>query len=409
MVLRENTMNRKLLSAVMLVSCLLLTACDTSKIAPTSGVKAREEAEANAASQEVNAEEAENTQEEAPEADNTESVQESSEPAQTTETEEVFYSGFTGEEIGYMHYDHRPLAVMLNNIKEGCPQSGIEQASMVFECPVEGRITRLMGIFEEYENIEKIGSVRSSRDYFVYLAMEVDAIYAHFGQATVYVGDLLNSNAVDNISGAVSGIENPANHTFYRSDDRSAPHNVYIDNEGLKEDIANFGYRTTLRTGFTPKFIYPELGSRATHDEGEDVTVIYPGGKNPSAKNGFAQVQARFEYNKDDQKYYRFQYGDKHIDKETGNQLKYDNVVLQYCDGMVRDSHDYLAFGLVGDNENKCQIFTNGKMVEGTWKRTELFEPAKYYDKDGNEIEVNRGKTWICIIWNDYAEDVVCE
>ena len=402
-------MNKKLLSAVMLVFCLLLTACDTSKIAPTSGVKAREETEANAESQEVNAEEAENTQEEAPEADNTESVQESSEPAQTTETEEVFYSGFTGEEIGYMHYDHRPLAVMLNNIKEGCPQSGIEQASMVFECPVEGRITRLMGIFEEYENIEKIGSVRSSRDYFVYLAMEVDAIYAHFGQATVYVGDLLNSNAVDNISGAVSGIENPANHTFYRSDDRSAPHNVYIDNEGLKEDIANFGYRTTLRTGFTPKFIYPEPGSRATYDECEDVTVIYPGGKNPSAKNGFAQVQARFEYNKDDQKYYRFQYGDKHIDKETGNQLKYDNVVLQYCDGMVRDSHDYLAFGLVGDNENKCQIFTNGKMVEGTWKRTELFEPAKYYDKDGNEIEVNRGKTWICIIWNDYAEDVVCE
>ena len=282
-------MNKKLLSAVMLVSCLLLTACDTSKIAPTSGVKAREEAEANAASQEVNAEEAENTQEEAPEADNTESVQESSEPAQTTETEEVFYSGFTGEEIGYMHYDHRPLAVMLNNIKEGCPQSGIEQASMVFECPVEGRITRLMGIFEEYENIEKIGSVRSSRDYFVYLAMEVDAIYAHFGQATVYVGDLLNSNAVDNISGVVSGIENPANHTFYRSDDRSAPHNVYIDNEGLKEDIANFGYRTTLRTGFTPKFIYPEPGSRATHDEGEDVTGIYPGGKNPSAKNGFAE------------------------------------------------------------------------------------------------------------------------
>ena len=402
-------MNKKLLSAVMLVFCLLLTACDTSKIAPTSGVKAREEAEANAKSQEVNAEEAENTQEEAPEADNTESVQESSEPAQTTETEEVFYSGFTGEEIGYMHYDHRPLAVMLNNIKEGCPQSGIEQASMVFECPVEGRITRLMGIFEEYENIEKIGSVRSSRDYFVYLAMEVDAIYAHFGQATVYVGDLLNSNAVDNISGAVSGIENPANHTFYRSDDRPAPHNVYIDNEGLKEDIENFGYRTTLRTGFTPKFIYPEPGIRATHDEGDDVTVIYPGGKNPSAKNGFAQVQARFEYNEEDQKYYRFQYGDKHIDKETGNQLKYDNVVLQYCDGMVRDSHDYLAFGLVGDNENKCQIFTNGKMVEGTWKRTELFEPAKYYDKDGNEIEVNRGKTWICIIWNDYAEDVVCE
>ena len=342
-----------------------------------------------------------------------ESVPETTIEEETTQEEPVeeasAVSTLTGLPVSEAVSNQRPLAVMLNNIEEGCPQSGTEDAAVIYEVPVEGRITRLMGIFEDYENVEKIGSIRSSRDYFVYFALEFDALYAHFGQATPYVGDLLNSDRVDNISGAVSGIDKPANHSFYRSPDRKAPHNVYIDNEGLKEDIANFGYRTTLRTGFTPKFIYPEPGIRATHDEGDDVTVIYPGGKNPSAKNGFAQVQARFEYNKDDQKYYRFQYGDKHIDKETGNQLKYDNVVLQYCDGMVRDSHDYLAFGLVGDNENKCQIFTNGKMVEGTWKRTELFEPAKYYDKDGNEIEVNRGKTWICIIWNDYAEDVVCE
>ena len=138
----------------------------------------------------------------------------------------------------------RPLAVMLNNRLEGCPQSGIADAAIVYEAPMEGRITRLMALYDDYRNLEKVGSIRSSRDYFVYFAMEYDAIYAHFGQATPYVGDLLNSDKVDNISGAVAGIKRPATNTFYRSDDRKAPHNVYLTSESLQKDIEKFKYRT---------------------------------------------------------------------------------------------------------------------------------------------------------------------
>ena len=393
-------MQKKAIALALGISVLLLTACDTSKIAPTSGV-IQESIEESIAAEES---------EQAAEALTAATEEEASEVAgEEEEPEQIFRSRLSGEEITYNYLDHRPLAVMLNNIKEGCPQSGIEEASIVYECPVEGRITRLMGIFDQYENVPKIGSVRSSRDYFVYLSFELDALYAHFGQATVYVGELLNSTGVDNLSGAVSGIEDPATNTFYRSTDRKAPHNVYIGTEGLLEDIEKFGYRTTYRTGFQEKFTYCGLDERATFAKGKDATVLYPGGKDASAKNGFASVQARFEYNKEDGKYYRYQYGGEHIDGETGNQLKYDNVVFQYCDGFVRDSKDYLAFGLLGDRENKCQVFTDGKMVEGTWARNDIYEPAKYYDEDGNEVVVNPGKTWICIIWNDYADDVVIE
>ena len=91
----------------------------------------------------------------------------------------------TGESVSYLTglpiseevKNSRPLAVMLNNKEEGCPQSGIADAAIVYEAPVEGRITRLMALYDDYRNLEKVGSIRSSRDYFVYCAMEYDAIY----------------------------------------------------------------------------------------------------------------------------------------------------------------------------------------------------------------------------------------
>ena len=265
-----------------------------------------------------------------------------------------------------------------------------------------------MGIFEDYEHMEKIGSIRSCRDYFVFFANEYDCIYCHFGQATPYVGDYLNSDGVDNISGAVSGIDRPATHTFYRVSERKAPHNVYIDPEGLQEDIEKFGYRTTIREDYTPKFTF--VGDDAeVYKKAQSATVLYPGGKETGKANGFSSVQSRFEYNPEDGKYYRFQYGDKHIDELTGEQLAFDNVIFQYCYGEVRDEHDYLAFGCHGDNGYMVQVFSKGKVIPGIWKRTEDTVPASYIDYDGNPIPLTPGKTWVCIIWTDYADDVVIE
>ncbi len=51
--------------------------------------------------------------------------------------------------------NNRPGAVMLSNIESGCPQYGSEKASVIYEAPIETRITRLMGLYEDWENIEK--------------------------------------------------------------------------------------------------------------------------------------------------------------------------------------------------------------------------------------------------------------
>ena len=101
-------------------------------------------------------------------------------------------SYLTGLDVPESIGRQRPVAVMLNNIKGGCPQSGIANAGVVYEAPVEGEITRLMGIFEDYQNLERIGSVRSCRDYYIFYANEFDAIYSHYGQSA-YAVPFLNS------------------------------------------------------------------------------------------------------------------------------------------------------------------------------------------------------------------------
>ena len=339
------------------------------------------------------------------------------ETVETTESKETIeevvdgstVSVLTGLPISEEVSKSRPLAVMLNNIEAGCPQSGIADAAIVYEAPVEGRITRLMALYDDYRNLEKVGSIRSSRDYFVYFAMEYDAIYAHFGQATPYVGDLLNSDKVDNISGAVAGIKKPATNTFYDDQSRKAPHQKYLNSERLWKDIKKFDYRTELKEDYIQKFAFGSELTESNLEYAEDVSVMYPGGKTSDKTNGFSYVKAKFEYNEKDGLYYRSQYGGEHIDELTGEQLAYSNVIFQYCHGEVRDAQDYLAFGCHGDEDRMVRVFTQGKMVPGVWSRMSDEVPATYIDYNGEPIVLSPGKTWICIIWDEYRDDVVYE
>ena len=67
-----------------------------------------------------------------------------------------FLSGLpVDEKIG----NRRPVAIMLNNLKPAQPMSGVSYADVVYEYVVEGGITRLMGLFENYDGLEKIGNM----------------------------------------------------------------------------------------------------------------------------------------------------------------------------------------------------------------------------------------------------------
>lgn len=319
-------------------------------------------------------------------------------------------SYLTGEWTDEKIATRRPIAVMIPNNKPALPQYGLSQASIIYEAPVEGRITRLMCVFENFDDLERIGPVRSSRDYYVYVAMGYQAIYCNWGLARPYVEELINRDTVYNVSAAVEGIHNPADEAYGRVSRPGYAQEFtgYLKIDGLFKAVDRLGYDWNYDDQYVPQFLFAADDVIADYEEEEDATMIYPGGKSGGNAGGYGAYHPYFEYNEEDHLYYRYQDGKKQIDEYNGDQLTVTNVVFQYCHGEVRDDHDYLAFGVHGEGD--AIIFTNGKVIKGTWSRYDGdATPAKFFDEEGNEIIVNQGKTWICNIWEEYGEFVEYE
>ena len=45
-----------------------------------------------------------------------------------------------------------------------------------------------------------------------------------------------------------------------------------------------------------------------------------------------------------------------------------------------------------------AQIFIDGKMIEGTWKKNSVKDREIFYDEDGKEVTFNRGQFWISVV-----------
>lgn len=298
-------------------------------------------------------------------------------------------SYLTGEYVDEEISRQRPVAIMFNNIKAACPQTGIENADVLYEAPVEGGITRLMGILENYRDLEKIGSVRSARIYFVNFALGWDAIYCSYGHSK-YAVDLMDSPGVDTLD----GVDGTGANVFYRTTDRKAPHNCYTNAEGLAKGIKTQGFSTEYDPDYNGYFQFVN----------EDETASYDGTKANKVRTGYLHNDPYFTYNEEDQLYYRFQFDAKQIDDATGNQLSFKNLILQYCDYKMYGDDKSLNIDI--NSGGKAQYITNGICTELTWTRDKDTGITHYYLADGAELKLNTGKTYVGIILNPNADRV---
>ena len=304
-------------------------------------------------------------------------------------------SPITNEWINGDIADARPIAIMVPNDKSALPHYNLSKADVLYECPVEADLTRSMAVIKDWEGLDRIGNVRSCRDYFVYWALEYDAIYVHFG-GPFYITDIIEREGTDNITGCFYGDnhhEGEYANAYFRSSDRKAPHNAYASADGLDDAIEHFNYSKTYRDNYYQGARFTFAKEENSLDTGDAFSA-----KEIDLSKAYPIVKTSFTYNEEDGLYYRYMYGEPDVDAANDNvQLSFKNVIVQNTYYEVRDAKGYLAFQ-DHDTTRDGYYFTNGKAIHVTWTKTADYEPTKYFDDNGNEIEFNTGKTMICIV-----------
>ncbi|WP_288616515.1 DUF3048 domain-containing protein [uncultured Eubacterium sp.] len=316
-----------------------------------------------------------------------------SEPEIPAAPEGMARSYLTGEWIDEAIANQRPLAVMLGNTKIATPQYGITDADVIYEAAVEGQETRLMAIFQDYANLEKVMSIRSCRHYYVHWALEFDAIYAHYGQAK-YAVEILSQDYVNNLSGLDGGVEKVM---YKRDSNRKAPHNAYTTGEGIVAGIAYKGYETQHAADYSGHYKFVE----------DDDQQLFLQGGSPAAvvEPGYLVNKPWFVFDSETGLYKRFQNGAAQTDGNNGKQVEVKNIIIQICEWNRMSSEDeYLNMETMKGGSG--YYITNGTAIPVTWKKDSLQSPTRYYKEDGSEIQLNQGKTWVCVTEDTYADKI---
>ncbi len=297
-------------------------------------------------------------------------------------------SYLTGEFVDKEYGRKRPVAVMIENTKACLPQYGIANAGVIYECVVEGGITRMMAIFDDYTGLDQIGNVRSARPYYVYFASEYDAMYMHAG-GNPAAFELIDGGLVENLNALKLEGKKGKNATYRTG---KSEHTLYTNSDGIAIGIDKMGYDTSLPENYEPHFKFAADGN--TLENGEDCQAV---------QMYYYTNKPYWIYNEDDGLYYRYEFNQKQVDALTGDQLTAKNIIIEDVEWWTYAGSQYLGY-LLSYNTGTGKYISNGKMIDIVWSKDADSDITHYYDlKSGEEIQLNVGTTWIQACQREYS------
>ena len=165
-----------------------------------------------------------------------------------TPTPLPYINPLSGEPMEEDISENRPFAIMINNIQQALPQCGVSNAEIIYEIPAEGGVTRMMAIFTDISDVEKIGSLRSIRPYYADVGISYDAIVVHAGGSEESYTEMSGYD-VDHLDGVLRTYVEGA---FYRDPDRmyyGLEHSLFCIGEKLIEAAEGEGFSLTHEGG----------------------------------------------------------------------------------------------------------------------------------------------------------------
>lgn len=274
----------------------------------------------------------------------------------------------------------RPISVMIDNQIVAQPLSGVDQASLVIESPVEGGITRIMAFFDPMlPTSTVIGPVRSARPYFVEWASAWQAGYAHVGGSPESLDDIRA------LGSAFSNIDEMAQSAaFFRDRTKSAPHNVYSTIGQLAEN-RDRRYGTSTAT-YTPWRFEPLATSTDAVISASSVRIPYGG-----------SYSVQWKYDPQLGLYQRLK-GNTPQKTREGKEILAANVAVIKATSRVLDAQGRLSIRTIGSGD--AVLYRAGKKYIARWSRAQD-EPMRFEGADGSEYPLTAGTTWIQVTTDD--------
>ncbi|MFT7586433.1 MAG: hypothetical protein ACI9EW_002870, partial [Cellvibrionaceae bacterium] len=299
----------------------------------------------------------------------------------------------TGEETDPARLLRRPLAVKISNSPPLYvrPQSGLNDADLVFEHITEGSLTRFTLIVYG-DDPEKVGPIRSARLIDVELPAMYDAALVFSGASTGVSRKLFASDFADRILSA-------GNIGYYRTgENKPTEHTLYGNPYGLRESLATKGENRA-----------PTFGKRMSFSSEA------PAGGSSASKISLNYIweNVTWSYDAATNRYYRFAAGEPHNDGNTNQQVSASNIIVPFinhiddpniCEEVRDNTCHLLSVEIQLWGSGSVAIFRDGQRYDGTWKREARNDMLTFYDAADNQIPLQIGNSWVELMSIWYAD-----
>jgi hypothetical protein len=268
------------------------------------------------------------------------------------------------------------VGVMIENLNpDARPQSGLQNAGVVYEALAEGGITRFQAFFQD-DVPPTIGPVRSLRPYYITWGLEFNSPVAHAGGSADALNEVgpLGMKDLNALSAASSG--------FYRSTDRKAPHNLYTTSDKLEALLARFNFNQPPNFPASPR----KADSPAAKAPHPSIHMDF----------SYAGYQVDYKYDASTNDYARNLGGVPHIDRNTGKQIHVKNIVVEMASVTVADSYGHMNIASVGRGNG--WVLRDGDAIPITWIKDSNTARTKLVDAAGKEVPLNAGNTWYEVV-----------
>jgi hypothetical protein len=268
------------------------------------------------------------------------------------------------------------LGVKIGNYPGDRPSTGLNQADIVFEEPVEGAITRLLAVFQ-CQGSALVGDLRSAREPDVGILSQLsDPLFVHAGGIDPVIALLQQSALIDE-----NLYEGSNGSAIIQQPGRVAPYSTFVNTASL------WAFDPSDTTPPAPIFKYSTtLPAGSVAGSGAGVHIPFS-----------SSSDVTWQWNAATGKYLRFYTGEPDILLD-GTQSAATNVVVmtvQTATGpWVENSEGGHEVDVTATGSGPLMVLRNGVAITGTWSRASLTTPSTFTATNGAPITLQPGNTW---------------